>query len=101
MERMRIELEDFGRSVQFVTVNKDDAAPWQEDLASRCSFPLVQDLPEVGAWDLMDGNKDDIYIYDREGNLAVYLPFHGAIETNLSTEEGYRNLLAAILSIDL
>lgn len=99
MERMRIELEAEGHPVTFAAVNKNDAVDDQPELVSRCSFPLFQDLVEVDAWDLHDGHKDDIYIYDREGVLARYLPQSDELSMVLSTPEGYANLKSAILSV--
>ncbi len=98
MERMRIELEAQGHhDVVFTAVNSTDAVEEQPQLIQRCSFPLFQDLPEVDAWGLHDGHKDDIYVYDREGVLAVYLPRGGELDTDLSTPVGYGNLKNAIL----
>lgn len=99
MERMRIELEAEGHPVTFTAINKNDATDDQAALVAVCAFPLFQDLVEVDAWDLHDGHKDDIYIYDRDGRLAVYLPRSGDVSTDLSTALGYANLKAAILSV--
>jgi len=96
---MRIELQLEGHPVVFTAVNKSDATDDQAELVARCAFPLFQDLVTVDAWDLHDGHKDDIYIYDREGRLAVYLPVTGEVETDLATAEGYANLKSAILSV--
>ena len=76
---MRIELEVEGRDVQFVIINKADAADDQAKLTSRCSFPLFQDLDEVGAWDLHGGGKDDFFVFDGQGALAAYLPIDGEV----------------------
>lgn len=98
MERMRVELEAEGhRDVVFTAVNGSDAAPDQLGLVERCAFPLFQDLVEVDAWDLHDGHKDDLYVYDRDGHLAVYLPRDGELSIDLSTAIGYANLKNAIL----
>ena len=99
MERMRVELEAEGHPVAFTAVNKTDATDDQAELVARCAFPLFQDLVPVDAWDLHDGHKDDIYIYDRDGRLAVYLPAGGEVETDLATAEGYANLRSAIVSV--
>ncbi len=99
MEKMRIELEVMGHDVQFVSINKADAADHQEKLTDKCSFPLVQDLDGVDVWGLMGGGKDDFYIYDAGGNLVKYLPISGETDVNLSTEEGYASLKNAILEV--
>jgi hypothetical protein len=96
---MRLELVAEGHVVAFTAVNKSDAADDQAELVARCAFPLFQDLVEVDAWDLHDGHKDDIYVYDREGRLAAYLPQAGEVSMVLSTAEGYANLKSAILSV--
>ncbi len=96
---MRIELEAEGVPVQFIAINADNAESTQDKLVAKCSFPLLQDQPDIVVWDLMMGKKDDFYIYDANGNLADFLPVSGDISVNLSTEEGYDNLKDAILAV--
>ena len=50
-----------GYDVEMVTINGTTAnnADDQQELIDRCSFPIFQDLDEVGAWDLHGGGKDD------------------------------------------
>lgn len=96
---MRIELEVAGVDVGFLSINKSDAVEQQPKLVEQCSFPLLQDLEEVGVWDLMAGHKDDFYIYDAAGELARYLPVSGGISMNLSTDQGYANLKQQILEV--
>lgn len=98
MEKIRLELEAAGYDVQVIIVNKGDAVPFQEKLIARCAFPLLQDTEDNQVWDLMAGGKDDFYVYDASGELVHFFPFKGAVETNLSKEEGYNNLKNAILS---
>ena len=93
-----MELEVAGHAVNFVSINKADAADKQSKLIERCAFPLFQDLPEVDVWGLQDGGKDDFYIYAADGTLVHYLPFNGDVDVNLSTAEGYDNLWNAILT---
>ena len=66
----------------------------------RCTYPLVQDIEEVNAWELHAGKKDDFYIYGTDGMLARFLP-SGTEEfsTRLSTEEGYNNLKGAVIEV--
>ncbi|CAL1265796.1 unnamed protein product [Larinioides sclopetarius] len=45
------------------------------DLESRVTFPVYQDTVEKNIWGLMQGGKDDIYVYDRCGRLAYYIPY--------------------------
>ena len=95
---MRNQLLASGVEVNFVSINKSDAADKQDKLVERCAFPLLQDLPEIDVWGIQGGGKDDFYIYDAEGHLAQYISFHGDLDMNLSTDEGYNTLWNAILS---
>ncbi|MCA9523530.1 MAG: hypothetical protein KC609_21290 [Myxococcales bacterium] len=80
-----------------MAINSIDAVDYQQPLVDRCTFPLFQDTTEVNAWTLHDGHKDDILIYDKNGVLYVALPNGGAVNTNLSTPEGYENLKSRVL----
>ena len=95
---MRNQLLAAGAEVNFVSINKGDAADKQYKLIERCAFPLLQDLPEVDVWGLQGGGKDDFYIYDAQGKLVQHLSFQGDLDLNLSTAEGYDNLWTAILA---
>jgi thiol-disulfide isomerase/thioredoxin len=117
MDTLWKELGEEGFDVQFVTVNKDNAADqeyrsWMlyehddegnqifDELGNaifRCTYPLFQDTPEDGVWALHGGNKDDFYIYHADGTLALYLPAGGDVSTRLSTTAGYNNLKSALL----
>ena len=77
---MRLELKSEGRPVQFVIVNKDDAGDMQHKLIEKCSIPIFQDvsLPQgANAWRMHEGEKDDMYVFDREGKLAAVMPKSG------------------------
>ena len=99
LEQMRIELFLEGHKVFFITVNASNAVEQQQKLVDKCSFPLLQDTEEINAWALHDGGKDDMYIYDTEGNLVVYLPFSssGPSSTHLGTTGGYAHVKNAVL----
>jgi hypothetical protein len=84
--------------VEVVGINAMDATTRQGDLAATCRFPLFQDVPEVGAWALHGGGKDDFFVYDASGQLSAYLPAIGGPNSNLSTVEGYGNLKQALLT---
>ncbi|HIN85307.1 MAG TPA: hypothetical protein EYN06_02420 [Myxococcales bacterium] len=97
---MRLEMQALGKEVDFVSVNAVSALEQQEKLINRCSFPLLQDQEDVDVWGLMDGKKDDFYVYDSQGVLAHFLPIGGDISVNLTEDEGYNNLKSAILSTE-
>lgn len=42
---------------------------------SVVSFPVFQSTNENDYWSKMGGMKDDIFVYDRCGLLAYYVPF--------------------------
>ena len=93
-----MELEAEGYDVQMITINKGDAASFQEKLLDQCAFPHLQDTEDEIGWEIMGGGKDDFYVYDTSGKLVSFFPFKGEVETNLSKEEGYNNLKNAIIS---
>ena len=71
---------------------------YQDKLTAECSFPLLQDTEEAGAWEVMNGSKDDFYIYRADGTLAIFLPTKGEVETNLSLPDGYANLRDIVMA---
>ncbi|TPV93494.1 MAG: hypothetical protein B7733_20190 [Myxococcales bacterium FL481] len=100
---MRLEFHNEGVEVEFVAINKSDATTTQHELYDRCSFPIFQDTSDPasgGVWELHDGNKDDLYIYDVNGVLAKYLP-SGSEEHDitLSTPAGYAYVKGSILEV--
>ena len=99
LEQMRLELQKAGYEVNFLSVNKADAAANQQALIDRCAFPLFQDTTEVNAWALIGAKKDDMLIYGADGKLLDYLPNGGDRITNLSMHEGYDTVKAAILAV--
>ena len=120
MDQMLGELRAEGYEVEFITVNKINAAEEGYQLAMiyqltdqneiqydnngepiyRCTYPLVQDVEEINAWELHAGKKDDFYIYGTDGLLARFLPSGTEdFSTRLSTEEGYNNLKGAIIDV--
>jgi thiol-disulfide isomerase/thioredoxin len=119
MDQMLQELRDEGYEVDFVTVNKINAAEegYQRSMIYmlddqneiqhgedgepiyRCTYPLLQDVEELNVWEMHEGKKDDFYIYDVDGTLAQYLPSGTEFSTRLSTEEGYSNLKAVIVGV--
>ncbi len=92
METIRQELAELGVDINVVAINVTTGVDSQALLADSCSFPLIQDTEETNAWNLLNGGKDDMFIYDAEGKLLAHLPAGGAVATNLSTEQGYANV---------
>lgn len=45
------------------------------ELEKRVSFPIYQDNWKENVWGLLEGGKDDMYLYDRCGRLTFYIPF--------------------------
>lgn len=100
LEQMRLELEAEGKGseVQFIIINKSDAVEELPYLVKRCSFPILQDVDAVQAWDLHHrGIKDDFYVYDKNRQLLHFLRESEEVKVNLATEDGYATVKAAVL----
>lgn len=97
MQLIHEELQTAGVAVNVVAVNIPTGVDQQSFLADECDFPLLQDTDEVNAWGLMNGGKDDMFVYDADGKLLVYLPAQGDVETHLSTPQGYANIRDILL----
>jgi len=93
-------LQDAGIVVDFFVINATTGAAQADDLLAKCRLPVLQDVDEVKAWELMDGVKDDFYVYGSDGKLAIHLPAGGAVSTNLSTDEGWNNLYGVLVAVD-
>jgi len=97
---MRQELADAGHDVYIVAINASSAASNQDALIDKCSFPLLQDTEAVDAWGQLDGLKDDFFVLDVDGNVVEHLANGGAVNTNLSTDDGYANVMSALLAAE-
>ena len=113
LEQMRFELLALGYEIQMVVINQMDTQETVDLLTQRAQIPVLQDVEEVNAWEALSdpkpegegrigGDKDDMYIYNAEGELWRFLddddPEHSL---NLSTDEGYmylKNILIEALS---
>ena len=87
MQTLADELAE-GYDVNVVIVNTQNAESSVASLAAKCTFPVLQDVASVGAWQMHDGGKDDIYIYKADGTLSVYYEYGGATSINLGSS-GY------------
>lgn len=65
------------KEFQFIIINaKDlDAREKFNDLAAKVSFPVYQETDEEIVWDVIDGGRDDMFIYDRLVIHALYIIF--------------------------
>jgi hypothetical protein len=97
---MQQEIIALGHDVHLVGINATTALEYQGTLSNVCSFPFLQDTAATDAFAAMGGAKDDIYVYRSNGTLAVYLKNGGAINTNLSTGEGYSNVRDMLLAVE-
>ncbi len=97
MEDMKDELDFAGVPVTFVAINRWAATVAADNLTDDTEFPVVQEPLEVNAWELQGAGKDDLFVYDADGNLHAFLPHLGEVSVNLSTDEGYQNLKDIIL----
>ncbi|XP_077561252.1 selenoprotein Pb-like [Haemaphysalis longicornis] len=61
--------------LQFLIVNEQKSAQLRDSLESRVSFPVHQESEAEPAWNTLGGGKDDVFIFDRCGRLAFYVPF--------------------------
>ncbi|MAD61099.1 MAG: hypothetical protein CMH49_06270 [Myxococcales bacterium] len=105
LEQMRYELLVMGLELYMIVINERGTQEQVDNLTQRAQIPIFQDVEEVMAWEAFSstdpnddmsrvgGDKDDMYIYDRQGNLWRFLdddnPMH---KLTLSDEEGYNYL---------
>lgn len=61
--------------LQFLVVNDRQSAHLREHLEQRVSFAVHQESEQEPVWSIMDGSKDDVFIFDRCGRLSYYVPF--------------------------
>ncbi|MCA9664671.1 MAG: hypothetical protein KC503_03755 [Myxococcales bacterium] len=98
---MQGELKLQGYDVDMVAINMIDANKQadQQQLIDRTSYPLLQDTDAVKAAEAMKATKDDIYIYDKEGILAVHLGVAGPTEIDMRTPDGYINIKSTLITV--
>ncbi|KAG8194047.1 hypothetical protein JTE90_028389 [Oedothorax gibbosus] len=78
LESLRKHFRTYGMTdLRFMIVNSNlqHAQQIVHELQNRVSFDVHQDTKENNVWGLLEGGKDDIYVYDRCGRLAYYIPF--------------------------
>ena len=118
LEQMRFELLAQGHVLWISVINEINTEGNLEAFTTRSMSSILQDVAEVNAWAEMSditmvdsgdgtlvenrvgGDKDDIYIYNSEGTLARFLDDDDRdFSLNLSTDEGYMNLMGVILEV--
>jgi hypothetical protein len=99
LEEMRVELALEGLDIEMIVINLTSQAEHPEYLADRCSFAVLQDTEDDAVWDLYQGKKDDMYIYDTEGLMKAFFRSGEEPSSNLSTDEGYANVREAIVEV--
>ncbi|GFR05496.1 hypothetical protein TNCT_605791, partial [Trichonephila clavata] len=78
LESLQKHFRTYGMNdLEFIIVNSNlpHAQMVLHELTSRVTFDVYQDTIEKNIWGLMEGGKDDIYVYDRCGRLAYYIPY--------------------------
>ena len=98
MEKLKTELKQRGKDIHFVAINGQSAKDDVTNLTDDTTFPILQDSDGEEGWKAVGGSKDDFYIYDSKGVLAVHLPFSGTWATNLAEEGGWQ-VLNSVLDV--
>ena len=101
LEEMQIQLGLEGHEVYMVAINQMGYEDSQQEFIDRATFPLLQDVAEVDAWDLMNEpglGTDDMYIYDADGQLTAYYNYADADPNiDLNTSDGWDVIYNALL----
>jgi hypothetical protein len=102
LEQMQLELTLAGYTVYVVAINQAGYENAQQEMIDRASFPLLQDTADANAWDLMNEpnfGTDDMYIYDRDGQLHSYFNFADANPNiDLETTDGWATIYDALIA---
>ena len=104
LEQLRLELSLAGHELNWVLINYAPTELAVANYLERSSmFHILQDTIEINAWEALNGDKDDFYLYNEDGSLGAFLDDTAAqLESGtswlyLSDPVGYENLRAAIL----
>ena len=68
LEQIRRQLQAYNIiNIKFLVINSKESHAVDNvgEIARRVSFPVYQDTDSQGLWELLQGGKDDIFIYDR------------------------------------
>lgn len=78
LETLRNHFQSYGLTeLEFIIVNSKLSHSQEriEELRNRVSFEVFQETNEEEVWSLLEGGKDDMFVYDRCGRLTFYIPF--------------------------
>ena len=105
LEQLRFELLAMNFELNMVVINEIGTEQTIDYLTQRSQIPVFQDHDSVQAWQALSdpdtddmnlrvgGDKDDMYIYDANGQLWRFLDDDDDThQLNLSTDEGYAYL---------
>lgn len=94
LEKMRIQWAREGKDINILIVNAASAnnIEYRSEIVNRTSNPVFQDTAFADVWGAMAGIKDTFYIYDAKGILREYLVPGGAVNIDLSDEQGYAEI---------
>ena len=78
LETMLNHFRSYGmHDLEFIIVNSklSHSQDKLHELTKRVSFDVYQETDEEEVWSVMEGDKDDMFVYDRCGRLTYYVPF--------------------------
>ncbi|XP_013784475.1 uncharacterized protein LOC106468587 [Limulus polyphemus] len=69
--------------LSFLVVNSKDfmSQLMRPHLKRRVTFPVYQETSNEEVWSVLNGGKDDMFVYDRCGVLSYYIPFPQSVIT--------------------
>lgn len=77
LDHLRAKLEGNGVPLDIVGVNTRHwpARLMATEMSKRVNFSVFQSTPKLHYWSQLGGLKDDVFVYDRCGMLAYFIPF--------------------------
>lgn len=78
LEALFNHLRSYGMDdLEFIIVNSKLSHSQEKlhELQKRVSFGVYQETDEEEVWSVMEGGKDDMFVYDRCGRLTYFVPF--------------------------
>jgi hypothetical protein len=97
MEKIRVQLEAKGKN-DFVMIAANrtgyTSASLQQDITSRCSFPVFQDTSSAQIWTKHGGKKNDAWVYDKDGQQLLF--FNGSAAPAVNITDFQNKIYAAL-----